>query len=102
MKTGLGVQERPVRMLAPRSCAHGSAHVWGGIGSCRGDGAYVDRANEIFIAHQHIGHSEAEENGQDPGSHEALDRFFGGELDELGPAESNTTDVGKNVVGDDE
>ena len=102
MKTGLGMQERPVRMLAPRSYENGSAHVWGGIGSFRGDSAYVDRANDIFIAHQHISHPEAEENGQDPGSHETLDRFLGGELDELGPAESDTTNVGKNVVGDDE
>ena len=69
-------------------------------GDTRGEGAYVDGADEVFVAHEDIGHAKPEEDGQDPGSDETLDRLLGRELDELRAAESNAADVRKYVVGD--
>ena len=62
----------------------------------------VNGADEVLVAHQDVGHEEAEDDGADPGADEALDGFLGGELDELGAAEGDAADVGEDVVGDDE
>ena len=63
--------------------------------------SYIDWANEVFIAHQNIGHGEAEKDGQDPGAHKTFNSLLGGDLDKLRAAKSDTTDVGKDVVGND-
>ena len=62
----------------------------------------VDRADEVLVAHEDVGHKEAEDDGADPGADEAFDSLFGGELDQLGAAEGDAADVGEDVVGDDE
>ncbi len=62
----------------------------------------VDRADEVFVAHEDVCHEEAEDDGADPGADEAFDGFFRGELDELGAAEGDAADVGEDVVCDDE
>lgn len=64
--------------------------------------AYVDWTDEIFVAHQDVGHGEAEDYGQDPGAHKAFDGLFGGELDQLRAAEGDAADVGEDIVGDDQ
>lgn len=65
-------------------------------------GTYIHRANEVFITHEYVGHSNAKEDGEDPGSYEALDRLLGRQLDELGSAKRNTTDIRKYIVADDQ
>ena len=65
-------------------------------------GTYVDGADEVIVAHQDVGHGEAEDDGQDPGSHEAFDGLFRRELDQLRAAEGDAANVGEDVVGDDE
>ena len=89
-------------MLAPRSCWDWVSSCVGDIGGCTSGGTYVDGANEILVAHQYVGHGEAEEYGQDPSSHEAFDGLFGGELDQLRAAKGDAADVGEDVVSDDE
>lgn len=43
--------------------------------SAKGE-TYVDRANEVFIPHQHVSHCETEENGQNPSADEAFDSLL--------------------------
>lgn len=97
LNTGLGVQERPVRKLAPRS--------WIGFISGmklkdiefryitvdkyssvsikrRGERTYIYGANEVFITHEDVCHAVTEHDCGDPCANEALNRFFRGKLDE--------------------
>lgn len=81
----------------------------GGVSLCLGyfgagvsADTYVDGADEVFVAHQDVGHAEAEDDRQDPGSHEAFDGLFRRELDQLRAAEGDAANVGEDVVGDDE
>lgn len=62
----------------------------------------IDRADKVLAAHQNIGEENGEDDGKEPGSDESLDRLFGAQLDKLGAAEGDTTDVSKNIVCDDE
>lgn len=39
---------------------------------------HINRADEILVSHEHICHGETEEDGQDPGADEPLDRLLGG------------------------
>ena len=41
------------------------------------------------------------EYGTDPGSHKAFHCLLGRQLDQLGPAESDSTDIGEDIVHDD-
>lgn len=72
---------------------------WGGGGNAN---TYIYRADEIFIAHEDIGHGKTENYSEDPGADKAFDGLFGGELDELGAAKCDATDVCKDIIGDDE
>ena len=65
----------------------------------REEWSYIDWTNEIFVAHKNIGHSKAENDGQDPRAHKSFNCLLGGDLDKLGAAKSDTTDVGEDVVG---
>lgn len=62
----------------------------------------IHGAYEVFVAHEEVGHEEAENDGADPGAHESLYRLLGRQLDELGTPEGDTADVSKDVVGYDE
>lgn len=72
---------------------------WGGRGNAN---TYIYRADEVFIAHEDIGHGKTKDYSEDPGTDKALDGLFGGELDELGAAKGDAADVCKDIVGDDE
>ena len=63
---------------------------------------YVYGADEVFVPHQHIGHSKTKDDCAYPGAHESFHGLFWRKLDELCFAESNTADVGEDVVRDDE
>ena len=63
---------------------------------------YVHRADEVFVPHQHVGHSEAKDDCTDPGAYKSLHGLFRGKLNKLCFAESDTADVGEDVVRDDE
>lgn len=63
---------------------------------------YIYGANEVFVPHQHIGHSEAEDDCTDPSADESFHCLFWGKLDKLCLAKSNAADVGEDVVRDDE
>ena len=62
----------------------------------------VHGADEVFVAHQDIGHQEAKDKGADPGSHEAFNGLFGREFDELGTPERYAANVGEDVVSYDQ
>lgn len=109
MNTGFGVHERPVKMFAPRSCSQSISKPfnleregisWYGIKTV--GRTYIYRADEVFVPHEYISHAEAEDDGANPCPDESLHSLFGGQLDELRTAESNPTDVGENVVRDDQ
>jgi len=82
----------------------GNEHAAGlAVGSREDCGAQVGGgANKVFRAHENVGEEDAEQDRHDPSADEAFNGLLGGELDELGATESDTADVGKNVVGDDE
>lgn len=63
---------------------------------------HIDGANKVFGAHQNVNQQEGEQDGHDPSTDESFNSLLGRELDELRAAKHNTTDVGKNVVGNDE
>lgn len=60
----------------------------------------IDRADEILVAHQDIGHEVAETNGAKPSAQESFDRLLGRQLDQLRATKGKTADVGKNIVRD--
>lgn len=62
----------------------------------------VHRANEVLIAHEDIGEEDAKDDSENPGADETLDGFLGGELDKLSAPESNTAEIGEDVVADDQ
>jgi hypothetical protein len=59
-------------------------------------------ANKVLVAHQDVCHEHAKQNSAQPCTKKALDGLFGRYLDQLGTPEGDTTDVGKDVVGDDQ
>lgn len=58
----------------------------------------IDGANEVFVAHEDVGHEIAETDGADPGTQETLDRLLRRELDQLRTTKHNPANVGKNIV----
>lgn len=62
----------------------------------------IDRADEVFVTHQDVGHQEAKDQSADPGPHEAFDSLLGREFDELGTPECYAADVGEDVVSYDQ
>ena len=63
---------------------------------------YIYGADEVFVPHQHIGHSEAEDDCADPSTYESFYGLFWGKLYKLCLAESDAADVGEDIVRDDE
>ena len=63
---------------------------------------YIYGADEVLVPHQHIRHSETKDDCTDPGAYESFHGLFRGKLDKLCLAESDTADVGEDVVRDDE
>jgi len=62
----------------------------------------VDRTDEVFVAHQDVGEAKTKDERADPSSHKAFDRLFRRQFDELCAAKGDATEVGKDVVGDDQ
>lgn len=63
---------------------------------------YVHGADEELGAHHDAAQEDGEEDGHDPGTDETLDSLLGRQLDELRASKSNTADISKDIVGDDE
>lgn len=61
---------------------------------------YIYGADEVFVPHQYIRHGKSEDDRTDPRSDKTLNSLLRRQLDELGTAEGNATDVGENIVGD--
>lgn len=103
MKTGLGLQLRPVKMLAPRSW---SDCVRETVSDTRGPGdrasTYIHWANKILVPHQNICHANAENDRENPGAYETFNGLLWRKLDELRFPESDATDVCENIVCNDE
>lgn len=59
-------------------------------------------ADEVVESVEEDGEDDAPDDGADPGSKEALDGLFGRDGNELVLAKSDATQVGENVVGNDE
>lgn len=64
--------------------------------------AYIDGADEELGAHHDAAEDNAEDDGHDPRTNKSFHRLLGRELDELSATESNTADVGPDIVGDDQ
>ena len=62
---------------------------------------YINRADEVGVAHQDVRHSNAKNDGEDPGAHKSFDCFLWGKLYELRASESDTADVGEDVISND-
>lgn len=63
---------------------------------------YVDGADEVLVASQKIGQTETKDDCEEPCSYEALDGFLRADLDQLSATKGDTTDVGEDVVCDDQ
>jgi hypothetical protein len=72
------------------------------VGCVRGVEAYVDGADEVLGSSHDVDENHTKEDSHDPCTDEALDRLLGRELNELSAAKGDTTDVGEDVVGNDE
>lgn len=64
--------------------------------------SYVDRAYEVLVAHENVGHGETEDDGQHPRADEPLYGLFRRKFNELRAAEGDAADIRKNVIGDDQ
>lgn len=62
----------------------------------------IDRADEVLVLHQQVGHEVTEDDGADPGTEETLNSLLRRQLDQLCATKRDTADVGENVVGDDQ
>lgn len=78
----------------------------------------VNRADKVFRSHEEVREKEANDDGADPGTDEAcresahnlnqacliltFDRLLGRDLDKLRPSKRDSTNVGKDVVDDDQ
>ena len=62
----------------------------------------VGRAGEIFGPREQVGEQSGKDGRHNPCANEALHRFLGRELNKLGPAKRDSTDVGPDIVGDDQ
>lgn len=75
------------------------ARVWSAFETRKEVGAQiVDWASEIFVLLQEDCCAIAEYNCAYPSADKALDGFLRGEFDQLGPAECDSTDVGKDII----
>ena len=63
---------------------------------------YIHGADEVFVSHQDIRHGKSKDDRTDPRSHKTLNSLLRRQLDELGTAKGNATDVGEDIVGDDQ
>lgn len=62
----------------------------------------IDRADEVLVAHQNIGHEVTKNNGANPCPKETLHGLLGGQLDELGASESDTADISEDIIRDNQ
>jgi hypothetical protein len=63
---------------------------------------HIDGANEVLGLHHQSSKKNGPDDSHDPSADETLNSLLGRQLDELGAAKSDTADVGKDIVGDDE
>ena len=63
---------------------------------------YIHWAYKVLVSHQYVRHGKSEDDRTNPRSDEALNSLLRRELDELGTAEGNATNVGENVVGNNQ
>jgi hypothetical protein len=63
---------------------------------------YIYWADEVFVVHEEIGQQVAEKDSKDPCTEESFDRLLWRQLDELGASESDATDVGEDIVCNDQ
>ena len=75
----------------------------GGVGRAFQSGQHVgsevvDRADEVLVPHQDIGHEVSKANGANPGAQEPFNCLLRGNLDQLCATKCNTADVGKDIV----
>lgn len=62
----------------------------------------IDRADEVLVAHQNVGHEVAEDDGANPSTEETLNSLLGGQLNQLCASEGDTADVSEDIIGDDQ
>lgn len=61
----------------------------------------IDRADEVLVAHQPVGHEITENDGANPRADEALDGLLRRQLDQLSASKGDTADISEDVIGDD-
>jgi hypothetical protein len=59
---------------------------------------YINRADEILVPHQNIGHSNPKDDSQDPSPNKTFNSLLGGEFDELCAPECDSAYIGKDIV----
>lgn len=62
----------------------------------------INRADEVLVAHQPVSQEITEDNGADPRAEETLNGLLGRQLDQLSTSKCNTTDIGEDIVGNDQ
>jgi hypothetical protein len=62
---------------------------------------YVDRADEVLVLREDMGQANAPQDSEEPCAEESLPCLFGRDLDKRCASEGNTTEVSKDVVGND-
>ena len=65
-----------------------------------GGGTHIDRADEVLVAGQEMGETNAPDDGEDPGAQKSLPCFLRRDLNQGGASKSDATEVGKDVVCD--
>jgi hypothetical protein len=77
--------------------------LWGSaiLSACREQAAYIDRADEVFVAGHDICKGDAENDGEEPCTKESFPRLLGRDFNQRRAAEGDATNVGKYIVCND-
>lgn len=63
---------------------------------------HIHRANEVLVSHQNIGHAHSKDDCENPSPDKPFYGLFWRQLDELCPAKRDSTDIGKDIVANNQ
>jgi len=64
--------------------------------------SYIDWTYKVFVPHQNVSHADSKDDGENPSSNKSFHSLFWREFDELCAAECNATNIGKDIVANDQ
>jgi hypothetical protein len=64
--------------------------------------SYIDWAYKIFVPHQNVGHADSKYDGENPSANKSFHGLLWREFDELCTAECDATNIGKDIIANDQ